>query len=849
MQKNYKIISLCTILFLLTQGNVMLAQSVTTQSFSFTGTMQTFTVPQCVTTITADVRGAQGGGISGALGGNGGRAQAIFTVTPLEVLEIWVGGAGIYTTAVSTGGFNGGAGFGNSAQGGTGGGGSDVRRGSGFSNRIIVGGGGGGGTSSASQNRAGGIGGGLTGGTGGAWNTWPNSGGQGGTQTAGGAAGVACCQTPFPGTFGVGGMGAGDGATGCGGGGGWYGGGGGLFGGGGGGSSYVGYAGNTATSTTAGFQTGDGLIIFNYSTNGSGVTAAAVPSVICNGASVVLSASGLNSYTWSSGSNAPTTTVFPSSNTSYTLQGINNMGCTLTAVLPVTVNAQAPMLTVSSSTNNICPTNTVVLTASGAVTYTWSGGAVNGATFSPLATAVYTVLGANGCGTSTAFTTVSVTPLPISAISSSNTICATKPATLTAGGASSYTWMPGNIVGVSTVVGPSITTVYTVTGADNVCSGTTTLMLNVNPNPSILVAASASVICQGDNLGLSASGGINYTWTPGNLSGSSISVAPNTSSLYVVTGDNSFGCTAQAQQPIIVQASPTINVVTNKPLVCSGGGSTLIAVGANIYAWSFGAQTNSVSVNPAGTTVYTVIGSYTTGCASTKTVMVSVFMPTLNIGPNDTICPGTVLTLTASGAQSYTWANGPVVTPTASTVYSLSATSASSGINCLVTKTLQVNLFAPPVLFANTSRTLICKGERLIITGSGASSYTWNTQAQTSTIQVTPFVLTTYSVVGIDMNGCTGSASVSIAVNNCFGIGELIDSKKMLHIYPNPNLGSFSVKGSTDCKFELTNDLGQTIGIYFLTAANNFEIKIETLEAGVYFISSENGKEKVVVVK
>ena len=61
-----------------------------TQTFLYTGTTQSFVVPPCVSTISVDVRGAQGGNSSDKLpsnstGGLGGRAQAIIPVTPGQI--------------------------------------------------------------------------------------------------------------------------------------------------------------------------------------------------------------------------------------------------------------------------------------------------------------------------------------------------------------------------------------------------------------------------------------------------------------------------------------------------------------------------------------------------------------------------------------------------------------------------------------------------------------------------------------------------------------------------------------------------------------------------------------------
>jgi hypothetical protein len=232
------------------------------QTFSFTGGVQTFTVPACVSTVTVDIYGAQGGNDNGVQGGLGGRVQGQLTVIPGEILNIYVGGQGSSTTSASQGGYNGGGGVSATGTAGTGGGASDIRRGSTLSNRLVIAGGGGGAAGSANNVRVGGTGGGLIGGDGGIWPSWPNSGGKGGTQSAGGAAGVACCHTPTPGTLGEGGAGRGDSAGGGGGGGGYYGGGGGLFAGGGGGSSFSTNLSNG--TTTSGVRSGHGQITISW---------------------------------------------------------------------------------------------------------------------------------------------------------------------------------------------------------------------------------------------------------------------------------------------------------------------------------------------------------------------------------------------------------------------------------------------------------------------------------------------------------------------------------------------------------------------------------------------------------
>ena len=103
---------------------LVLAQ--TTQTFTFTGAVQTFTVPAGVTSLKVVANGANGGNSNG---GKGGKVQADLAVVAGQVLNIYVGGNG---TAAGDAGYNGGAIA--SARGG-GGGATDIRIGGiGFTN-------------------------------------------------------------------------------------------------------------------------------------------------------------------------------------------------------------------------------------------------------------------------------------------------------------------------------------------------------------------------------------------------------------------------------------------------------------------------------------------------------------------------------------------------------------------------------------------------------------------------------------------------------------------------------------------------------------------------------------------
>ena len=197
------------------------ALAATPTTFSYTGSVQTYTVPAGVTAINVNAVGGTVG-TSGPLGGRGAVVTSDIPVTPLETLYVYVGGDG------SIGGFNGG---GSSQYGSAGGGASDVRTVAGdLTTRLLVAGGGGGGSGYVGQ---------PPGGDAGNPNGQPsigNCGGGGGTQSAGGA---SSCGPGNSGSLGQGGT-VSTSWNGGAGGGGYYGGGtGGFSGGGGGGSDYV----------------------------------------------------------------------------------------------------------------------------------------------------------------------------------------------------------------------------------------------------------------------------------------------------------------------------------------------------------------------------------------------------------------------------------------------------------------------------------------------------------------------------------------------------------------------------------------------------------------------------------
>jgi hypothetical protein len=575
-----------------------------TQTFSFTGAVQTWTVPSGVTSITADIQGAQGqsNASNQAVGGLGGRLQVTIAVTPGEVLQMNVGGGGSVATA---GGFNGGANAGvadcPSAAGGGGGGKSDIRRSPfGFNGTdvlaVAAGGGGAGGSRMATcgPGGGGGGGGGWFGGGGGAG--YDGSGGGGGTPSAGGIGGTFGFTgggNGVAGTAGTGGVGgtciannqsasqvgvsggAGGGTTGAtgtsGGGSTWRGGGG------GGGSSFTG-PGTSAITHTQGFRTGNGQIILTWA--GTSCTASTREPV-------VVAVDSLDPV-----ANCQSTTL----------------------TLDSTGNATLSAATVDNSSTDNCSVASLAISQT---SFTCANAG--------LTTVTLTVTDGNG-NTSTCSATVTVMGQPITGtVAADTTTCGYNVScnggsdgvahANGVGGCNNFSYLWSNGATTATVSGLSAGT-HTVTITD--AGGATSVQTVTLTEPSaIQVAATSTASCASDPTGsasVSASGGndcLGYTflWSTGATTASVANVAAGT---HTVTVTDGAGCTTT--QTVTVAALPAPN-----PTVTQSGNTLTAGQTWVTYQWLLngsnisGANANSFTTTTSGS--YSLMVTDSNGCS------------------------------------------------------------------------------------------------------------------------------------------------------------------------------------------------------------------------------------------
>ena len=205
--------------------------------------------------------------------------------------------------------------------------------------------------------------------------------------------------------------------------------------------------------------------------------------------------------------------------------------------------------------------------------------------------------------------------------------------------------------------------------------------------------------------------------------------------------------------------------------ICLGESVILTApAGATSYEWQHdGSTTQSVTVAPGTTQTYYCEVSGLCDFKQMLDVEVQVNpFPIITINGNNPveICNGDATNLTASGATSYLWSTGQTnatisVSPTSSTVYTVSGTSNGCTTNEQITVTVNP---IPTVSITTADPTTICNGESVTLNANGATNYIWSTGETTNSISVSPSSNTTYNVTGSSL-GCDDVDQISIIVN------------------------------------------------------------------------------------
>ncbi|MGE0567205.1 MAG: T9SS type A sorting domain-containing protein, partial [Bacteroidia bacterium] len=276
--------------------------------------------------------------------------------------------------------------------------------------------------------------------------------------------------------------------------------------------------------------------------------------------------------------------------------------------------------------------------------------------------------------------------------------------------------------------------------------------------------------------------------------------------------------------------------------------------GPTEWSWTLTGASPATSTLNNVQAIYNAAGIYTvslnassgtlTSCGITKTIQV-VASPVLSVTSNpNTICNGETATLTANGANTYTW-NSSVFSNTIASNPSSTSVLTASGTqnNCVSSTNFTLNVNPLPNVSATVSKAEICDGETATLNAGGAQSYTWSNSSTNQSITVSPSVTTVYTVTGTDVNGCTNSSTVQLVVSWCTFVKEL-NENNVFNVYPNPVQNELVIESINceECEVTIYNTLGQEIKTTYLNSGRK-SVDFSEFPKGVYEIVINEKKE------
>lgn len=519
---------------------------------------------------------------------------------------------------------------------------------------------------------------------------------------------------------------------------------------------------------------------------------------------------------------------------SLNIYGTVNSGCT------------PPDITASAATSPICIGTSTALTATGAGTggtYTWAPNiglsATTGATVTanPSATTTYTVTGTNAGGCSdTGLVTLTITPLPVVAVTGATTLCAGGATTTLSGTPTGGTWtsvytsmatvtLSGMVTGVSA---GTDTIKYAVT---NGC-GTTTVarVLTINPLPSAGTITGPDSVCIGASISLA-----NATATPG---GTWSSLTP---AIATVSGSTVYGATAgtasiQYSVTTVCGTATTIHSVVVNPLPNAGtlSGADSVCYGTTMSltpsvpggAWTSAAPSiatvtssgvvTGASIALATTTITYAVATFSCGAASVTHLVTVKPQPNAGIVNGTILCSLASTTLTSS-ASGGTWTSAVATIATVTTGGTVTGLTAGTTVltysvtNSCGTATDTALITVNPLPAPIEGGTVICVGVSTALS-SATPDGNWTTSNST--------------IATVDASGTTTGQGVGTAyityTNTATGCYQLIPVTVNLSVTPTVSMAASSLEvcAGTAVTFSATSTWGGSSPIYVWSVNN-----------------------------
>ncbi|MES2760756.1 MAG: T9SS type B sorting domain-containing protein [Bacteroidota bacterium] len=362
-------------------------------------------------------------------------------------------------------------------------------------------------------------------------------------------------------------------------------------------------------------------------------------------------------------------------------------------------------------------------------------------------------------------------------VTSSPTICAGVTTTLSAIGATTYTWS-NNIIANSISVNPSITTTYTVNGSNGSCSSQTVVTVVVIPNPTLTLSPNAT-LCVGASVSvtLTANGAGSYVWNNASSlsasTGGMVMATPNATTIYTVTGTTGL-CTNTAVVTVSVTPTPTITATAFNHTSCGlvNGSATVTASPANnTFSWSGGVSSTTNTADSLAPGNYSVTVS--NGSCQTNTVISIqgsvplVITASTIIASNCDANNGSITVTDNLTASNYSWNPNVSLTNNATGLasgnYSLTV---SNGV-CTTSTVFVVSSIGGPVSSVTTIDAVCGSANGVatvtnVVNGLSPYQYNFNNAGFSPAITYSNLVSGNYLLIVKDANGCLYTQTVTV---------------------------------------------------------------------------------------
>ncbi|MBW8048910.1 MAG: PKD domain-containing protein [Cytophagales bacterium] len=527
------------------------------------------------------------------------------------------------------------------------------------------------------------------------------------------------------------------------------------------------------------------------------------PTTICNGDSVELVSDTAITYDWlqnSVSTGVISINYFASAAADYQVIVTNAFGCTDTSAVE-TVAISIPVVSVTPDPGVICVAgvDSVTLTASGAVSYTWapavglsstSGTSVNA---SPPNDTVYTVIGTDsiGCTDTTTVLVQQSVSNPVAIFTAADTIgCGSITVTFnnTSTDAITYSWaLPGGTTADTTVQNPVVTystvgtydvtlTAYGCGAADSTI--TKTGYITVNPVPTAnITPGGPTTFCVGDSVELASDTAAGNDWLLNGIStgATGINYYASATGNYQVVVTNAFGCAdTSAVETVTVNLLPVANIIPGAATLCAGDSVELVSDPATTYDWLLNSvSTGVISSNYFASVAadYQVVVSNAGGCIDTSTIVTVTVnpVPVVDLGPDTTKCGGTVTLDANNVGATFNWSTGEstqTIIAVSTGTYWVDVTNA---FGCITRDSNNVVInVGPPVVNLGPDLSA-CVSTVLDAGANPGSTFNWNTGDTLQTITVT-FSDTFWVAV---TNACTTVSDTILVTINPFPVVNL----------------------------------------------------------------------------